>query len=169
MLRSEASFFVRLGAAIERADNTARLIDVKYHLLLPEGEKVGGPIDRDQWTTILHTVSAVTAYRWLYREGLKPGHVVDLLVLRPEMPRSIAASSEEVSQILTAIGRRLGRQGEADRHGAAAPVDARPLRASPASSLAACTNILRGFIDENARHRSGDRPRSSASMAEVWR
>jgi uncharacterized alpha-E superfamily protein len=43
---------------MERADNTARLIDVKYHLLLPEGEKVGGPIDRDQWTTILQVVSA---------------------------------------------------------------------------------------------------------------
>lgn len=115
MLRNEASFFVRLGAAIERADNTARLIDVKYHLLLPEGEKVGGPIDRDQWTTILHTVSAVTAYRWLYREGLRPGHVVDLLVLRHEMPRSIAASVDEVVQLLTSVGRMLGRQGEADR------------------------------------------------------
>lgn len=115
MLRNEASAFVRLGAAIERADNTARLIDVKYHLLLPEGEQVGGPIDRDQWTTILHTVSAVTAFRWLYRDGLSPGRVVDLLVLRPEMPRSIAASSEETVTLLGALGRRLGRQGEADR------------------------------------------------------
>ncbi|USI72034.1 alpha-E domain-containing protein [Sphingomonas morindae] len=115
MLRNEASAFVRLGAAVERADNTARLIDVKYHLLLPESEQVGGPIDRDQWTTILHTVSAVTAYRWLYRDGLKPGLVVDLLVLRAEMPRSIAASSEEIVALLGALGRRLGRQGEADR------------------------------------------------------
>ncbi len=72
MLRNEASWFIRLGAAIERADNSARLLDVKYHLLLPEGAEVGGAIDRDQWTTILHTVSAVTAYRWLYREGLQP-------------------------------------------------------------------------------------------------
>ena len=59
-------WFIRLGQAIERADNTARLLDVKYHLLLPEGEPVGGVVDRDQWTTILQTVSAVTAYRWLY-------------------------------------------------------------------------------------------------------
>ncbi|MBU3078440.1 alpha-E domain-containing protein [Sphingomonas quercus] len=115
MLRNEASFFVRLGATMERADNTARLIDVKYHLLLPEGEKVGGPIDRDQWTTILQTVSAVTSYRWLYREGLRPRLVVDMLVLRKEMPRSLAASAEEVVSLLNLIGKRTGLQGEADR------------------------------------------------------
>jgi uncharacterized alpha-E superfamily protein len=150
MLRSEASFFVRLGAAIERADNTARLIDVKYHLLLPEGEKVGGAIDRDQWTTILHTVSAVTAYRWLYREGLRPGHVVDLLVLRHEMPRSIAASSEEVAQMLTAIGRRLGRQGEADRM---ARVRQTMLSRTSVNGIigSGLHEFLRAFIADNAR------------------
>jgi len=150
MLRNEASFFVRLGAAIERADNTARLIDVKYHLLLPGNEKVGGPIDRDQWTTILHTVSAVTAYRWLYREGLQPGNVVDLLVLRPEMPRSIAASADEVVLLLNSIARRLERQGEADRMARVRQI-----------MLGRCTvngivtsglhEFLHGFIAENAR------------------
>jgi uncharacterized alpha-E superfamily protein len=115
MLRNEAYSFISLGAAVERADNTARLIDVKYHLLLPEGEKVGGPIDRDQWTTILHTVSANTAYRWLYSEGLKPWLVAELLCLRRELPRSLYASSEEVVQHLNAIGKRTGLQGEADR------------------------------------------------------
>lgn len=115
MLRNESYSFISLGAAIERADNTARLLDVKYHLLLPEGEEVGGPIDRDQWTTILHTVSAVTAYRWLYREGLKPWLVAELLLLRPELPRSLAASLEEVITHLNFIGKRTGLQGEADR------------------------------------------------------
>ncbi|PTQ08203.1 hypothetical protein CLG96_15990 [Sphingomonas oleivorans] len=115
MLRNEAYSFISLGAAIERADNTARLIDVKYHLLLPEGEKVGGLVDRDQWTTILHTVSANTAYRWLYRDGLKPWLVADLLILRPELPRSLLASSEEVVTHLGYIGKRTGLQGEADR------------------------------------------------------
>jgi uncharacterized alpha-E superfamily protein len=115
MLHNEASWFIRLGAAIERADNTARLLDVKYHLLLPEGAEIGGPIDRDQWTTILHTVSAVTAYRWLYREGLQPWLVAELLILRSELPRSLAASMEEVTTVLTALSRRSGKQGEADR------------------------------------------------------
>jgi len=115
MLRNESSWFIGLGAAVERGDNTARLIDVKYHLLLPAGEMVGGVIDRDQWTTILHTVSAVTAYRWIYRDGLKPIQVAELLILRRELPRSLAASIDEVVNILNALGKRTGLQGEADR------------------------------------------------------
>jgi uncharacterized alpha-E superfamily protein len=115
MLRNETIWFVRLGQAIERADNTARLLDVKYHLLLPEGEPVGGLVDRDQWTTILHTVSAVTAYRWLYSDGLTPANVIDLLIARPEMPRSIAASAEETVDILNQLAKRTGAHGEADR------------------------------------------------------
>lgn len=115
MLRNPSSRFIRLGAAIERADNTARLLDVKYHILLPEDEQVGGTVDRDQWTTILQTVSAVNAYRWLYREGLKPWLVTELLILRRELPRSLAACGEEVVQHLAAIGNDTGSQGEADR------------------------------------------------------
>lgn len=115
MMKNEATWFIRLGAAIERADNTARLIDVKYHLLLPAGEPVGGVIDRDQWTTILQTVSAVTAFRWFYREGLKPELVIDLLIRRGELPRSLAACAEETVEVLTQLGRHTGLQGEADR------------------------------------------------------
>lgn len=115
MLRNEAQFFIALGAAIERANGTARLLDVKYHLLLPNGEPVGGTVDRDQWTAILRTVSAVTAYRWLYRDGLKPWLVAELLVLRDELPRSLVASMEQISTLLVRLGQRTGRQGEADR------------------------------------------------------
>lgn len=115
MLRNQANAFIRLGQSIERADNTARLLDVKYHLLLPEGERVGGVIDRDQWTTILQTVSAVTAYRWLYSEGLTPANVIDLLLCRQELPRSLAGCVEETVEILSVLARRTGLQGEADR------------------------------------------------------
>jgi uncharacterized alpha-E superfamily protein len=115
MLRNEAYWLIRLGQMMERGDSTARVIDVKYHLLLPEGEDVGGRLDRDQWTTILHTVSAVTAYRWLYRGGLKPSCVAEMLILRPELPRSILAAAEDVATALTAMGRFTGQQGEADR------------------------------------------------------
>ena len=115
MLRNQTTWFIRLGQAVERADNTARLLDVKYHLLLPEGEPVGGVVDRDQWTTILQTVSAVTAYRWLYSDGLRPANVIDLLVSRRELPRSMAASGEEVVDVLGLLARDTGRHGEADR------------------------------------------------------
>ncbi len=115
MLRNPSSIFMRMGAAIERADNTARLLDVKYHLLLPEGEAVGGLVDRDQWQAILQTVSAVNAYRWLYSEGLKPDRVVEMLILRRELPRSLSACTEEMVQHLNALGKHTGLQGEADR------------------------------------------------------
>ncbi len=115
MLRSEGYWFLRLGAVIERGDSTARLLDVKYYLLLPEGERVGGTLDRDQWTTILHTVSARNAYRYIYREALKPWLIADLLIFRRELPRSLAAAAEETAELLAELGDRTGRQGEADR------------------------------------------------------
>lgn len=115
MLRHESFWFMRLGSAIERGDNTARLLDVKYYLLLPKTEKVGGALDRDQWTAILETVSARNAYRLLYQDGLKPWLVADMLIFRSELPRSICGASSEVVDLLAAIGGRTGRQGEADR------------------------------------------------------
>lgn len=115
MLRSESYWLVRLGQMIERADNTARLLDVKYYLLLPEGEQVGGTLDRDQWNTILHIVSARLAYRLLYPEGLRPWLVADLLVFRRELPRSLHFAAAEAVELLAEFGERTGRQGEADR------------------------------------------------------
>jgi uncharacterized alpha-E superfamily protein len=115
MLRSEGYWFLRLGSVIERADNTARLLDVKYYLLLPKGEQIGGALDRDQWTTILHTVSARTAYRHIYPDALKPWLIADLLIFRRELPRSLSASAEETVTLLSDIGDRTGRQGQADR------------------------------------------------------
>lgn len=115
MLRSDGFWFIRLGQVIERGDNTARLLDVKYHILLPEGERVGGQLDRDQWTTILQTVSAKLAYRSIYSQGLKPWLIADLLVLHRALPRSLAASAGETVDLLGEIGATTGRQGEADR------------------------------------------------------
>lgn len=149
MMRNQASWFIRLGQAIERADNTARLIDVKYHLLLPADQEVGGPIDRDQWTTILQTVSAVTAYRWLYSEGLTIRNVIDLLLARHELPRSLAAAAEEVVELLGQIGKRTGLQGEADR--LARTRHARIAKTSSREVIkAGLHEHLRGFLDENA-------------------
>ncbi|HEY0044422.1 MAG TPA: alpha-E domain-containing protein [Allosphingosinicella sp.] len=115
MLRSEAYWFLRLGSVIERGDNTARLLDVKYYLLLPQGAQVGGRLDRDQWMTILRIVSGQTAYRLIYRQALKPWLVADLLIFRRELPRSLAAAAQETVSLLGEFGSRSGRQGEADR------------------------------------------------------
>ena len=115
MLRNEAYWFLRLGSMMERGDNTARLLDVKYYLLLPKGEQVGGTLDRDQWTTLLQVVSGQTAYRTIYKQSLKPWLVADLLVYRRELPRSLAAAAAETVALLAEFGGRTGRQGEADR------------------------------------------------------
>ena len=149
MLRNEAYAFIGLGAAIERADNTARLIDVKYHLLLPEGERVGGAIDRDQWTTILQTVSAVTAYRWLYSEGLRPSSVIELLLCRGEVPRSLAACVDETVEMLNLLGKRTGFQGEADRMARARLARMQKTRAHEVI-VSGLHEYLTAFIRENA-------------------
>jgi hypothetical protein len=116
MLRNDAYWFSRLGLYVERADNTARILDVKYNILLPETEAIGGSLDYFQWTAILRAVSALTSYHWVYRESVKPWLIADLLILRPEMPRSLIACYGEIARFLDAIGRAYGRQGPSQRH-----------------------------------------------------
>ncbi|HEX4693207.1 alpha-E domain-containing protein [Sphingomonas sp.] len=150
MLRNQTTWFIRLGQAIERADNTARLLDVKYHILLPEGEPVGGVVDRDQWTTILQTVSAVTAYRWLYSDGLTPANVIDLLIARHELPRSLAASADEAVEFLSHLAKRTGHHGEADRLARARHARMMKVRSADVI-LGGLHQYLDDFLDENAR------------------
>ena len=109
-------WFIRLGLALERADNTARLIDVKYHVLLPEYDAVGGGLDHAQWDSILRAATALRAYQHIYRAAVAPRQVVELLVLRPEMPRSIRACFDEITAALGALQTAYGaRPGEAQR------------------------------------------------------
>jgi len=100
MLRDDAFSFVRLGTFIERADNTARLLDVKYHLLLPEQEEVGGAVDYYEWSAVLRSVSAFQAYQKIYSDTIEPWRVAELLVLRRDMPRSLHACFDEITPIL---------------------------------------------------------------------
>jgi uncharacterized alpha-E superfamily protein len=116
MLRNDAYWFSRLGLYVERADNTARILDVKYNILLPETESIGGSLDYFQWTAILRAVSALTSYHWVYRQSIKPWLIADLLILRPEMPSSLIACYSEIARFLDAIGRAYGRQGASQRH-----------------------------------------------------
>jgi uncharacterized alpha-E superfamily protein len=115
MLRNDAYYFTRLGVYLERADNTARILDVKYHMLLPADEPVGGSLDYFQWAAILRTVSALTAYHWVYKENLKPWLVADLLILNEQMPRSLASCYENLVRFFDAIAHAYGRQGPAQR------------------------------------------------------
>ncbi len=115
MLRNDAFWFSRLGVHIERADNTARILDVKYQLLLPATERVGGSLDYFQWATILREVSALTAYHWIYRQSVKPWLVADLLILNRQMPRSLWSCYEVLVRHLDLIADAYGRRGPSQR------------------------------------------------------
>ena len=118
MLRNDAYWFNRLGVFVERADNTARLLDVKYHLLLPSNEAVGGSLDYFQWVAILRAVSAATAYHWVYRDRVKPWLIADLLILKPAMPRSLIACYVGIDSSLNSLAREDGRSGAGAAQGA---------------------------------------------------
>jgi len=91
MLRDEAYDFIRLGTHLERADNTARILDVKYHTLLPSAADVGGAVDYYQWGALLRSVSGFESYRKIYSDVITPRRVAELLILRDDMPRSLHA------------------------------------------------------------------------------
>jgi len=110
MLRDDAFRFVRLGTFIERADNTARLLDVKYHLLLPSGEEVGGAVDYYEWTAVLRSVSAFQAYQKVFSDTIEPWRVAELLVLRDDMPRSLHACFDEITPILEQLSGQRNRE-----------------------------------------------------------
>ena len=107
MLQDESFHFLRLGTFLERADNTARLVDVKFHAL--ETDFYGAASEKDQeydfyhWSSILRSVSAFEIYRKVYRDVIKPERVADLLILRADMPRSLHASLVEVVRNLAQV------------------------------------------------------------------
>ena len=150
MLQDEAFHFLRIGSFLERADNTARLLDVKYHLLLPANEQVGGSLDFFQWVAILRAVSAATAYHWVYRDRVKPWLVADLLILKLAMPRSLIYCYDALDRALGDLARIDGASGAAQRQARA--VLSKLERAS-------MTEIFQGglhefvteFIEENGR------------------
>jgi uncharacterized alpha-E superfamily protein len=100
IVRGEAFDFSRLGTFLERADNTARILDVKYHILLPSVADVGGALDYYQWAALLRSVSAFETYRALYRDQIFPIKVAQLLVLERRMPRSLSACFNEITEAM---------------------------------------------------------------------
>jgi uncharacterized alpha-E superfamily protein len=100
MLRDEAYHFIRLGTHLERADNTARILDVKYHTLLPSAADVGGAVDYYQWGALLRSVSGFESYRKIYSDVITPRRVAELLILREDMPRSLHACMNFIHETL---------------------------------------------------------------------
>jgi uncharacterized alpha-E superfamily protein len=109
MLQDDGFQFTRLGAFLERADNTARILDVKYHMLLASPAEVGGAVDYYQWSALLRSVSAFAAYRKVYRDTITPARVAELLILHESLPRSLHACHNMIGETLDELisGRKL--------------------------------------------------------------
>jgi uncharacterized alpha-E superfamily protein len=107
MLVDEALYFMRLGTFLERGDNTARLLDVKFNAV--DSDFYGLASDQDQeydfyhWSAILRSVSGFEIYRRVYRNVIQPDRVAELLVLRPDIPRSLLSCMNEVVNNLDAV------------------------------------------------------------------
>ena len=131
MLQDEALHFLRLGTFLERADNTARLLDVKFQSLAGDyfgaGAGSGESLEVDfyHWSAVLRSVSGFEVYRKVYRNVIRPDKVAELLILRPDMPRSLAACMNETVANLTQVAnaqssetlRRAGRLQSDLRYG----------------------------------------------------
>jgi len=106
-LRNDAFRFIRLGTFLERAGNTARILDVKNQIIRHEQETES--IEYYRWNAVLRSLGAYEAYREIYGDKITPEHVAELLILRKEVPRSIRACLEEINDILAAIEGEVGK------------------------------------------------------------
>ncbi len=110
MLRNDIYNFARLGTYLERADNTARILDVKYYVLLPSPLDVGGPLDNIQWETILRSVSAERAFRWRRGGAGTASAIADFLILDTQVPRSLAFCYGKIDGNLVHLATNYGQQ-----------------------------------------------------------
>ncbi|MGH6787283.1 MAG: alpha-E domain-containing protein [Novosphingobium sp.] len=115
MLRNENYNFIRLGTFIERGDNTARILDVKYYVLLPSLAWVGSSLDNVQWESVLRSVAGDRAYRWLNAGAMDPRGIAEFLLLDQRFPRSLAFCVAKLRSNLTGLAHQYG--AEASSHG----------------------------------------------------
>ena len=115
MLRNDGFNFVRLGTFIERADNTARILDVKYYLLLPSISQVGSQLDIKQWETILRSVSALRSYTWLHGATVNPRDIAQFMILHEQMPRSLGFCYNKICDNLGYLCKDYGQEAESMR------------------------------------------------------
>ena len=96
MLRNDIYNFARIGTFVERADSTARILDVKYYVLLPSATAVGSSIDNVQWQTILRSVSAEGGFQMIYGQNPRPREIAQFLILDRQLPRSLAFCCDKI-------------------------------------------------------------------------
>ncbi|WP_300328952.1 alpha-E domain-containing protein [Accumulibacter sp.] len=110
MLRDDALHFIRLGGLLERGDNTARILDMQYHVLRQNGDEAA--TDFYRWSALLRSVSAFQVYRKVYSEAITPARVAELLILRMDMPRSLHACADGIVRMLQLIANSVSAETE---------------------------------------------------------
>ncbi|MEE2691677.1 MAG: alpha-E domain-containing protein [Pseudomonadota bacterium] len=108
MLRDDRYDFLRLGGLIERADATLRLLDVKYYVLLPEADVIGGGRDHHQWTSVLFALNGLRAFHHAYKGDFSPWKIADFLILNRDFPRSLAFCYSQIVEHLNNLSVRYG-------------------------------------------------------------
>ncbi len=153
MLRNEIFDFAQMGTFAERADNTARILDVKYYVLLPSISWVGSSLDNYQWESILRSVAAHRSYRWVYDAEYKPTNIADYLILNTRMPRSLAFCYVNIAEAL-----RFREQEYGARHPCHDTVEATLARLRGSSIKDIFDGGLHEFVDSFivANNRLGD-------------
>lgn len=112
-LRGDGYDFLNLGYFLERAGNTARMLDVKYHVLLPTTDRVGGAVDNYQWTTLLRSLSAYRSFHWAYGGDYNPTKIAHFLILNTKNPRSLLQCSDQATYHLNRLARAYGQTTKA--------------------------------------------------------
>lgn len=112
-LQNEGYDFFNLGRYVERADNTARMIDVKYYILLPDADAVGGGVDTYQWFALLRAMSARRAFHWVYNGDYSPEKIAHFLILNITCPRSLMHCVEQVNLHLSRLSRATRKKSTA--------------------------------------------------------
>ena len=138
LLRNDGYNFLNIGYYLERGDSTARLMDVKYYVLLPRADFVGSGLDNDQWSMLLRAMSANRAFHWAYGGEITSAKIAHFLILNPQCPRSLITCVAGMNNHLIRLAKLYGRET--------------PVQAAAAQLLSALENQSTEQIFEEGLH-----------------
>ena len=118
LLRNDGYNFLNLGYYLERGDSTARLMDVKYYVLLPRSDYVGSGLDNDQWAMLLRAMSANRAFHWAYGGEITSAKIAHFLILNPQCPRSLITCVAGMNNHMMRLAKLYGRETAAQEQAA---------------------------------------------------
>jgi len=110
LLRNDGYNFLNIGYYLERGDSTARLMDVKYYVLLPRADYVGSGLDNDQGSMRLGACAANAAFHWAHGGGISSAKIAHFLILNPQCPRSLITCVAGMNNHLTRLAKLYGRE-----------------------------------------------------------